>query len=147
TSVVPHAGAWIMLLTGKTVALAYIRSKADRWDYVLRDGVLRDDVLRDDVLRDDIIRDGVLRDDVLRDDVLQDSAAPEPVAGLVVPVKCKSARAYWIMGEAPGEPRTLDSDGGGGGDGGGYNGVVLGDGSGGVALPTFTHGCVLHMEL
>ena len=36
-SVIPCDRAWILLLKGKTVALAYVRSKADRWDYVLRD--------------------------------------------------------------------------------------------------------------
>lgn len=36
--VINDESAWILLLRGKTVALAYIRNKSDRWDHVLRDG-------------------------------------------------------------------------------------------------------------
>ena len=35
--VIPDANAWILLLRGRSLALAYVRNKADRWDYVLRD--------------------------------------------------------------------------------------------------------------
>jgi hypothetical protein len=89
--IIPDDNTRILLMKGKSVALAYVRSKADRWDHVLRDAV-----------------------------------APAPVSGLTIPVKCKSARAFWLMGEAPGEA------------------VVRG---GGVEIPAFTHGCVLRMEL
>jgi hypothetical protein len=37
-SVIPSDRAWILALTGKNHSLIYVRNKADRWDYVLRDG-------------------------------------------------------------------------------------------------------------
>ena len=90
-STIPHDAVWVLLLTGATVALAYVRSKADRWDYVLRDAV-----------------------------------DPKPTPAMTIPVKCASAKAYWIMGESPGEV-TVGADG--------------------VGIPPFIHGCVLRMEL
>jgi len=89
--VIPDVQAWILLLRGKTTALAYIRNKSDRWDYVLRD-----------------------------------SAAPNTIVDLNVPVICKSAAVYWLMGEKPGEATVH---------------------GGGVRIPAFTHGCVLKMAL
>jgi len=90
-SVIENSDAYIMLLSGKTTTLVYVRSKADRWDYVLRDGL-----------------------------------TPAPVSGLTVPIECKAAKAFWIMDEMPGD-------------------VVVSDKS--VTLPTFTHGCVIRMEM
>jgi len=39
-SVIEHNDAYILLLEGNSKTLIYVRSKADRWDYVLRDGLI-----------------------------------------------------------------------------------------------------------
>jgi hypothetical protein len=91
TGIIRDDRAWILLLRGKTVSLAYVRNKSDRWDCVLRDAL-----------------------------------PPAPVSGLTIPVECASATAYWIMDETPGDAAVN---------------------AGGVALPTFTHGCVVRMRL
>jgi len=90
-SVIENEKAWILLLTGKNVVMAYVRSKLDRWDYVLRDGL-----------------------------------PSKPVANLALPIKCKSAKAFWIMDEAPGDIKVQADK---------------------IELPDFVHGCVLKMEL
>ena len=44
SGVIPHDNAWILTLTGDAHILVLARNKADRWDFVLRDGIAPDPV-------------------------------------------------------------------------------------------------------